>query len=129
MAGLSSNSWEGEGSIGTCSQDGAFVIATFPSFRESNPYVNLFYSALAGLNVRARFDLQVDDSWLRQHRNEVSAVHFHWPEYIWRTRGNGLVGRLRGVLGLLRFLRLAGRLGIKRMWTVHNLEYHEGIDW
>lgn len=48
---------------------------------------------------------------------------------IWRSRGRTAFSRLRGVIGLLHFLRLSKRLKIKRIWTVHNLAQHEGVDW
>ncbi len=42
-------------------------------------------------------------------------------------RGPGVIGRLRGVIGLWRFLRLLRSMRIDLWWTVHNLAHHEGL--
>jgi len=88
-----------------------------------NPYLRLFYGALAP-SVELGEPLVVNDAWLRARASELDAVHFHWPESIWRP-GSDPSGSRRRVAGLARFLRLAGSLGIRRIWTVHNVVPHE----
>jgi glycosyltransferase involved in cell wall biosynthesis len=101
--------------------------------RWANPYFRLFHAALAKHGVVARDDLQIDPEWLREHAADVDAVHLHWPERIWQRNGLGTRGRFaRAVvacwrlLEIRRFLRTARLLGMQRIWTVHNLEPHEG---
>ena len=95
-----------------------------------NPYLRLFYQALEPVGVTVAEPLKVNDDWLRGHAATVDAIHIHWPETIWRPTP-GARGTLKRIVGLLSFLRLAGRLGIKRVWTVHNIVPHEpraGVD-
>lgn len=105
-----------------------FRVGVYPAEAVGNPYLPLFHASLKPHQVTWR-PLVVNDAWLREHARELDAVHIHWPEEIWRLRGAGAAHRLRGVAGLRRFLALAGRLGLKRIWTLHNLEHHEGSDW
>lgn len=102
-----------------------FHIACWPR-DENNPYQSLFYGALVNCGVTVDYPKEIDDAWLHSRAGELSAVHLHWPEQLWRTRGRTWAGRLRGVAGLERFLRLAHRLGLRLIWTVHNFEHHEG---
>jgi glycosyltransferase involved in cell wall biosynthesis len=89
-----------------------------------NPYLRLFYQALEPAGVSVAEPLQVNDEWLRERATEVDAIHIHWPETIWRPTPDA-GGTLKRIAGLHSFLRLAGRLGIKRLWTVHNIVPHE----
>jgi beta-1,4-mannosyltransferase len=112
-----------------------FRIAVYPrgiAQKANNPYFDLCHAALEMRGVLASDDLEVDIRWLEARADRVDAVHLHWPEYIWREGFDG-TGRLaRAVraterLFLLRqFLRTARRLGIQCIWTVHNMEPHEG---
>ncbi len=75
----------------------------------------------------------MDLEWLAARAGEIDAVHFHWPEHIWRRdfdRAPGRLGRAvrasSQLLYLRRFLARARQLGMQRLWTVHNLEPHEG---
>jgi glycosyltransferase involved in cell wall biosynthesis len=78
-------------------------------------------------------DLTIDLERLRERAASLDALHLHWPEDIWRrdfdlvtTRlGRGL-SAMRRYLYLWRFLRTARALNVKRVWTVHNMEPHEG---
>jgi beta-1,4-mannosyltransferase len=109
-------------------QPSQFVVASYPANGGGNPYLDLFYQSLADQGV-GHCQLVVNDEWLREHAKQFDAVHIHWPEELWRIRGRGPASRLRGVVGLRRFLRVAAALGLKRIWTLHNLEPHEGSDW
>jgi beta-1,4-mannosyltransferase len=95
-----------------------------------NPYLQLFYQALVPAGVEVAGPLNINDQWLRDHAESLDAIHIHWPETIWRPSPDA-GGAFKRVVGLLSFLRLAGRLGIKRVWTVHNIVPHEarsGVD-
>lgn len=98
-----------------------------------HPYFRLLHRALARRGVATSGAVQIGVSWLRANRGRIDAVHFHWPETIWRDRRTGArhfvsraVHASRELLRIARFLREARRLGITRVWTIHNLEPHEG---
>ena len=98
-----------------------------------HPYFRLLHKALARRGVAISDSVEIGVSWLRANRGRIDAVHFHWPETIWRDRRSGArhfvsraVHSSKELLRIARFLREAGRLGITRVWTIHNLEPHEG---
>jgi beta-1,4-mannosyltransferase len=92
----------------------------------------LFHAALAKRGIAVADDLDIDPCWLRAHGNSVDAVHLHWPERFWRKRFAGGTRVQRAVRAvdalwqLNRFLRDARRRRVQCIWTVHNLEPHEG---
>jgi glycosyltransferase involved in cell wall biosynthesis len=100
-----------------------------------NPYFILCHAAFAKHGIVAADDLEIDLDALetRVRAGEIDAIHLHWPEDIWRRGFGRQVGRIgravravRRLLLLRRFLRRARRLGVLRLWTVHNMEPHEG---
>jgi glycosyltransferase involved in cell wall biosynthesis len=64
---------------------------------------------------------------LRARAEEIDGVHFHWPENLWDGRRS--LTRLRQIFGFTRYCRLAHRLGLRILWTVHNHERHEDARW
>ena len=109
---------------------GAIRVASWP--RTSQPYVDLFYRALEPYGIHVVHDLRIDVNELRSYAQSLDAVHIHWPESIWRYRGSAIPWRLRhfaslrGIDAFRRYLRLARRFGVRILWTVHNIEHHEG---
>ena len=101
----------------------AFRIACWPR-SSGNAYQAEFYAALRPSGVEVLYPPVIDDAWLRTTKRSVDALHMHWPESLWRTRGRSWLGHLRGIVGLERFLQAAKRK-LKLIWTVHNLEPHE----
>lgn len=101
---------------------GAMRVAHWPE-ESRNPYLRLFYEALEPYGVSTVSGFSFSLRWLWQARNEIDAVHFHWPDRLWEGRHENSD---RALLKLYAFLVLAGWLGIKRIWTVHNLDPHEG---
>ncbi len=111
-------------------QSSPFRIAVWPNpAKATNPYTRLFYGALAECGVETVGMPSVNDGWLRERAESLEAIHFHWPEMIWRSRNGQLGGPLRGLASLWRHLALAKKLGLKVFWTVHNIESHEGASW
>jgi glycosyltransferase involved in cell wall biosynthesis len=101
-------------------------IASIPS-RDDNRYLELFYRALGPHGVELVHDFRLDKGSLLKNRGAVDVIHVQWcPEQLWRWGGMGFWKQLRGVAGLWRDLRLARRLGIRVVWTVHDIESHEG---
>lgn len=112
-----------------------FRIAAFPPgvTQQGNPYFSLCHAALAKHDVAVSDDLEIDVRWLDARSSELDAVHLHWPERFWRRGEFATVSRAQRaalafdrLLQLTRFLRAARRRGIRCLWTVHNLEPHEG---
>lgn len=115
-----------------------FRVASFPDRTAGNPGLEMFYQGLATHGVELTTRLVCDPRWIRGHASSLDAIHVHWPEKIWRgkTRGrvHGLVrlltfDRYRAVARFYRALRTAKRLGLMRIWTVHNIEPHDGAGW
>jgi beta-1,4-mannosyltransferase len=113
---------------------GVFRISAFPAGVTSwgNPYFRLCHEALARHGILVADDLDISLQWLRERGDRVNAVQFHWPEWFWRRRfpGTGRIKRaviaLDHLRQLRRFVRAARRRGVHSIWTVHNLEPHEG---
>jgi beta-1,4-mannosyltransferase len=112
-----------------------FRIAAFPAgvTKWSNPYFVLCHSALAKRGISVSDDLEIDLAWLKARVGSVDAIHLHWPEQYWRRGGISRLSRIERavvawhrLLHLKRFVRAARRLGMRSLWTVHNLEPHEG---
>jgi beta-1,4-mannosyltransferase len=104
-----------------------------------HPYFRLLHQALERHGIAIAGPVEIGVSWLRANRDALDVVHFHWPETIWRVPRSDprsffarVVHAGRELLRFARFLREAHRLGIARVWTIHNLEPHEGAsvwDW
>lgn len=97
-------------------------IASRPGPEHENPYFRLMYGALDRIGIRHAGAFCVNDAWLVAHARELDALHLHWPEWLWRPNGRSSV---HVIVGLARYLALARRLGLLRIWTVHNLVPHE----
>jgi beta-1,4-mannosyltransferase len=125
-----------------------FRVASDPARGMNNPYVDLFYDALEPHGITlCDHQLVASREWLKDNANAVGAVHFHWPEDCWRVRLRtlrqripwffrlpALPGMLDTVLRVYRlsrfrgFLRAAKRARIHIIWTMHNLDDHDGSD-
>lgn len=93
----------------------------------SHPYQRLFYAALERHGIRQVAGLTINDAELRQLRPSIDAVHLHWPEYAWRVGVSGPLQRLKRVAGFHRFIKTCRALGLRVLWTAHNLEAHESL--
>lgn len=103
-------------------------IAHWPPSDCGNPYLPLYTTALQAHGVTPVFDLRIEDRSLREFARTLHAIHFHqYTEGIWRSRGRSLLRRSRGLFGFWKYLRLAKKLGLKVIWTVHDIEHHEGF--
>lgn len=94
-----------------------------------NPYLRLFYGALAaeGFELVDRPRLSLRSLWAS--RSHTRFLHFHWPEGQYRFgRGPARIRPLCSWLKLAVFaIRLAATrlLGYRLVWTVHQLHPHE----
>jgi len=83
-----------------------------------NPYLQLLQEALGEAGVR--YAGGIGFLWWGRYR----LIHVHWPEAMARHRHGAAAGlKALLLLGALVFARLRGR-GV--VWTVHNLQTHEG---
>ena len=99
-----------------------FRVASFPA-GSANPYLDLFYEALGPYGVERVGGFRLSPRWLLANRRELEAIHLHWPEWLWDGRfENGF----RALLKMEVVFQLARTLGIRLVWTVHNLDPHEG---
>lgn len=105
--------------------EGAFRIASWPP-SNANPYLDLFYDALAPHGVKHVPEFRFSPRWLWKVGDNLDAVHFHWPEWLWSGRRDRPA---RALAKLLTFLLVARLRGVKVLWTVHNLDPHEGAGW
>jgi beta-1,4-mannosyltransferase len=124
--------------VGPVDQTTWFRIASFPHRTIGNPGLEMFYAGLEHHGVRLTGRLSPTVEWVTQHASSLDAVHVHWPEKLWRGRSRGRLDRiartvtfapLRNLLEFERALLAARRHGVKRIWTVHNLEPHDGASW
>jgi beta-1,4-mannosyltransferase len=115
-----------------------FRVASFPDNTAGNPGLKMFYGGLAAHGIELTTRLVCEPTWIRAHAASLDAIHVHWPEKIWRGKTRGRMHRLarvatldryRAVIRFARMLKIAGALGLKRIWTVHNIEPHDGADW
>lgn len=105
-----------------------------PDFGARNPYQRELRAALESRGVSVSGEpvgrhtfLEILRAWLSHGRPDV--IHQHWTHNFLGQRANGTVarfGRLRAALflGQLRLLRV---LGVRVVWTVHNLGHHERL--
>ncbi len=59
--------------------------------------------------------------------SKESVIHFHWIERFWE--GGTLFQQLKSIIGMLRFMKRAKRLGKVIVWTVHNHKPHGRVTW
>lgn len=100
-------------------------VASWPAWYAPNRYLDLFYQALAPYGIEHVRDLPLDARVLASA--DVAVSHLHWPEPFWREHGHLWWSPWLGLLALGRFLTGTRRAGIRILWTVHNLEAHEGL--
>jgi len=128
-------------------------IASIPSTNFSNPYIDLFYCALANHGIVHVDEFLFDKQWVLTKMDCFDAVHFHWPETIWRNYSNPWLSWLassdiRGSWRLSTLISKIFKVALKKqslswfseivdllrshnkkiIWTWHNFEPHENAD-
>ncbi|NHK29518.1 glycosyltransferase family 4 protein [Parvularcula flava] len=90
---------------------------------QENPYHSLLYRALGGRYSARRGT--VDDAILSLQRKQGNLLHIHWEEHPLRKCSTGAEAAVVAdylIARLSYFRKLGGRI----IWTVHNIEPHEG---
>ena len=113
------------------------------------PYVDLFYEALNAYDVELiSEEINPKRTWLLGLCPPLHVLHFQWPEDYWRVQLRKVRStipwffslpaapfflrtllRFYRLLQFRRFLGFSRRCGVHIMWTIHNFEAHEGVDW
>jgi beta-1,4-mannosyltransferase len=91
-----------------------------------NPYGGLLARGLAPLGVTVEAGWRIDPEWVREQHGRVDVLHMNWLHKFYADP-DGEVRRAR-FRELVKGLVLARRLGIRLVWTVHNLYPHETHD-
>ncbi len=104
-----------------------------PDFGDANPYQRELRAALesrgvsvSGARAPGRDPVAILRSWLTHGRAPV--VHLHWTHNYLGQRADGSSARFARVRGALFLgqLRILRALGVRIVWTVHNLGHHDG---
>jgi beta-1,4-mannosyltransferase len=110
-------------------------LVSFPPALDSNPYQRLLYEHLVAEGIEVVEGDAVEAGFLRfrwivRHRADVDVVHFHWPQGLWHHHGGPEA--LRRPLSWVKLALLAARLpfaralGYRLVWTIHQVNPHEG---
>jgi glycosyltransferase involved in cell wall biosynthesis len=84
-------------------------------------YQECFAQAVAPHGFVSKAGGEFSSAMLRESSADI--LHFHWIERLWDTPS--LLGKVKCLVGIYRYLRLAKQLNKKIMWTVHNHYPHE----
>src|SRR6476469_9420063 len=85
-----------------------------------HPYIELYSRAMLEHGIEVTPGMELSNRYLADHASAIDGIHLHWPEQLWQ--GRSLISKLRGLIGLVRYCRLARKLGKRVIWTVHNHE-------
>lgn len=91
-----------------------------------NPYGGLLARGLASHNVLLEPGWTFDQEWVRAQHGRVQVVHFNWLHRFYD--GPDPEERRRRFREFTAALVLARRLGMRIVWTMHNLYPHETHD-
>lgn len=122
------------------------TIGSIPGSESPNPYVRLFYQALAQHDIVAGPVPVLDDRWMQEHVHQYDGLHIHWPELSWRGSLPGwyrqiiprsapgswrfaklliAASRQREAKDVVRSLEVVKNAGKFIIWTYHNTEPHD----
>lgn len=105
------------------------AVASWPHWYSPNPYLRLFHRALAAHGVRHVPDVPVDPSVFRGSSPRADLLHLHWVYPLWRTGTRWPWGRWLAIREAVGRLREIKETGTPVLWTVHNVEPHDGFRW
>jgi beta-1,4-mannosyltransferase len=103
-------------------------VAMFPDLVSTDPYSDLLDAALRGRGIEVERPAVLDRNWARAALGRVDAVHLHWLEFLFYSRGSRLrrLGSMYAQgLRVISALRLLRGAGVRVIWTVHNPSPHE----
>ena len=91
-----------------------------------NPYGGLLARGLAQHGVTLEPGWRIDSEWVQQQRGRVDVLHMNWLHRFYSDPDRAV--RRERFRQLVAGLVLARRLGMRLVWTVHNLYPHEVHD-
>ena len=91
-----------------------------------NPYGGLLAQGLAPLGVTLEPGWRIDPEWVREQEGSVEVLHMNWLHKFYSDPDRAV--RRARFRQLVAGLVLARRLGMRLVWTVHNLYPHEVHD-
>ena len=94
-------------------------VASLPGFGRHNLYVDQLYGALVPSGIAMVEELVPDPAWLRSRAGRLDAIHFHWPEKVWRHHVPAPLAALArsGIKGTWRLAKAApGLRAITSAW-------------
>lgn len=128
-------------------------LAIYPR-TDANPYVDLFCRAMGIHGVEVEGTVEFTEQWLRERASSFDAIHLHWSlQRIWQDyrptfrgswRVRKIVQRFKRTVGrsqrgdipwlsahlgtrmLERFLKRLRQLGVRVIWTLHDIEPLDG---
>ena len=95
------------------------------SLDRSNPYAALLGRALLsrGIEFEAGFRSHLSPEFLEANRNTVDVLHFNWPSGLYADPDPRTA--VAGGMALLSGINHARSLGMRVVWTMHNLYPHD----
>lgn len=107
------------------SQNGETLAVALVSTVAMNPYVELLRGALDAVpGVEARTQKELTPGWVWRQRRRLDVIHLHWLEL--QIASPSRYRAAKKFLRLILALALARLAGIAVVYTVHNIEQHEG---
>lgn len=93
-----------------------------------NPYVELLAGGVraAAPDIQVTCEGRLTLEWVRRNHRQADILHIHWPEL--QYAGARARARWRRFISFMAGLRQARRAGLCLVYTVHNLNQHEGRD-
>lgn len=88
-------------------------------------YQDAFYSALSSYGFTVEREMHFSNKALSNNQSQI--LHFHWIERLWESPT--YIKRIKNILGVRQYLKLAKKLKKKIVWTVHNHYPHENGSW
>jgi len=93
-----------------------------------NPYVQLLADGVraAAPDIQVTCEGRLSLGWVQRNRRQADILHIHWPEL--QYAGARARARWRRFISFMAGLALARQAGLRLVYTVHNLNQHEGRD-
>ena len=104
-------------------------VASWPHWYGPNPYLPLLYGSLAESGIDHVANLPPDPALFTGKDRRADFLHLHWAYPLWRDGPSSPWRRERRAREALARLQCIRQAGVPLIWTVHNLEPHDGLRW
>ena len=104
--------------------DVVIAVASIPNPEDcQNPYLRLLYKSQEEGLLRIVPCPGVRFRWLWRNARNIDILHIHWPSFLYESPNAR--HRWKRLATVLAYFRLAKALGIKLVWTLHNVMPHQ----